>query len=41
MSKPLLSPDDVGWIVVVVILALTAVVGLLLGSALRNFATRS
>lgn len=39
-SKPLLSPNFVGWVVVIVILALTAIVGLLSGGVLSNL-TRS
>jgi hypothetical protein len=40
-SGPLLSADSAGWLVVVVILVLTAVVGLVLGRGLRNLAQRS
>ena len=36
VAKSLLSPDSVGWLVVVVFLTLAAVIGLVLGSVLRN-----
>ncbi|UCC62493.1 MAG: hypothetical protein JSV36_17270 [Anaerolineae bacterium] len=40
-AKSLLSPDSVGWLVVVVLLTLAAVIGLVLGGVLRNLTQRS